>query len=271
MNMQTPPGTSLAGDGRRGAPDGGSAAVHSRGPVRVHVGSSGGGGFGPGGGGGGRASFAVQVPPKQQRSRTVFEIMDQARALGRNVPGVTVNADIQNPLGGGGGFGGGGTSSINLQLAGPDLDTLNQVGAQVQAALSTVPSLTDVRNTSDQGTPELHIVLDRVRMAQLNVTSQQVATALRTSLSGSQPTVLRPDGQTQQDITLIASDADRLNLVNLSAIPVGGGNTGGGAAAAAAGTAAAAATTAWSRSGRSRRSSAAPARSASSASIATAP
>lgn len=234
MNMQTPPGTSLtATDEAARQVEAGLAAIPEVQYVFASVSGGGGGGFG--GGGGGRASFAVQVSPKQQRTRTVFEIMDQARTMGRGVPGVTVNADIQNPLGGGGGFGGGGTNSINLQLAGPDLDTLQQVGQQVQVALSTVPNLTDIRNTSDQGTPELHIVLDRVRMSQLGVTSQQVATALRTSLSGSQPTVLRPDGQTQKDITLIASDADRLNLVNMSAIPVGGGNAGGNAAAAAAG------------------------------------
>jgi hydrophobic/amphiphilic exporter-1 (mainly G- bacteria), HAE1 family len=232
MNMQTPPGTSLDATNQAALQvEAGLQAIPEVQYVFTSV-SAGGGGFGfGGGGGGGRASFAVQVLPKQQRSRTVFEIMDQARAMGRGVPGVTVNADIQNPLGGGGGFGGGGTNSINLQLAGPDLDTLNQVAQQVQVGLSTVPNLTDIRNTSEQGTPELHIVLDRVRMAQLNITSQQVANALRTSLSGSQPTVLRPDGQTQEDITLIASDADRLNLVNLSAIPVGTGNTGAAAAA----------------------------------------
>ena len=234
MNMQTPPGTSLQATNEAALQvEAGLQNIPEVQYVFTSV-SVGGGGFG--GGGGGRASFAVQVLPKQQRSRTVFEIMDQARTMGRGVPGVNVNADIQNPLGGGGGFGGGGTSSINLQLAGPDLDTLNQVSQQVQVALSTVSNLTDIRNTSEQGTPELHIVLDRVRMSQLNVTSQQVATALRTSLSGSQPTVLRPDGQTQKDITLIASDADRLNLVNLSAIPVGG--AAGGAAANATGAAA---------------------------------
>ncbi|HEY3059856.1 MAG TPA: efflux RND transporter permease subunit [Chloroflexota bacterium] len=230
MNMQTPPGTSLQATNEAALQvEAGLQNIPEVQYVFTSV-SGGGGGFGFGGGGGGRASFAVQVLPKQQRARSVFEIMDQARTMGRGVPGVTVNADIQNPLGGGGGFGGGGTTSVNLQLAGPDLDTLSQVSQQVQVALSTVPNLTDIRNTSEQGTPELQIVLDRVRMSQLNVTSQQVATALRTSLSGSQPTVLRPDGQTQKDITLIASDADRLNLVNLSAIPVGG--AGGGTAAA---------------------------------------
>jgi hydrophobic/amphiphilic exporter-1 (mainly G- bacteria), HAE1 family len=235
MNLNTPPGTSL--DATDAAARQMEAALQSI-PEVQYVFTSvsiGGGGFGFfGGGGGGRASYAVQVLPKQQRSRSVFDIMDQARNLGRAVPGVTVNADIQNPLGGGGGFGGGGTSSINLQLAGPDLDTLQQVAEQIQAGLSTVPNLTDVRNSSDQGTPELHIVLDRARMAQLNVTSQTVANALRTTISGSLVSELRPDGQTQKDITLIANDADRLNLQNISAIPIAGAGTGAGAAAAAA-------------------------------------
>jgi HAE1 family hydrophobic/amphiphilic exporter-1 len=232
-NMNTPPGTSLkATDDAARQMEAALQTIPEVQYVFTSVSGGGGGGFGGGGGGGGRASFAVQVLPKQQRTRTVFEIMDQVRALGKNIPGVTINADIQNPLGGGGGFGGGGASSINLQLAGPDLDTLTQVAQQVQVGLSQVPNLADVRNTSDQGTPELHIILDRARMAQLNVTSQQVATALRTSLSGSQPSVLRPDGQTQKDITLIANDTDRLNLVNLSAIPVGTGNAAGAAAAA---------------------------------------
>ena len=64
--------------------------------------------------------------------------MDQLRNIGRNIPGTTVSADVQSPLGGGGGFGGGGLASINLQLAGPDLDTLNQVSDEVLATLSTI-------------------------------------------------------------------------------------------------------------------------------------
>ncbi len=234
MNLSTPPGTSLTATDTAARQL--EAALQNIPEVQyVFTSVSGGaGGFGGfGGGGGGRASYAVQVKPKQQRSRTVFEIMDEARTLGRAIPGVNVNADIQNPLGGGGGFGGGGTSSINLQLAGPDLDTLQQVAEQVQVGLSTVPNLTDVRNSSDQGNPELHILLDRTRMSQLNVTSQQVANALRTTLSGSLVSELRPDGQTQKDITLIASDSDRLNLQNLSAVPItgAGGAAAGGAAA----------------------------------------
>jgi HAE1 family hydrophobic/amphiphilic exporter-1 len=159
--------------------------------------------------------------------------MDQLRTIGRNIPGVTVNADIQSPLGGAGGFGGGGLSSVNLQLAGPDLDTLNQISDEVLATMLTVPGITDARNTSNAGTPELHIELDRKRMSQLNVTSQAAATALRTAISGSLATVYRPVGSAQQDVTMSAADGQRYDLASLAAIPVGTGNVGGAAATTA--------------------------------------
>jgi HAE1 family hydrophobic/amphiphilic exporter-1 len=233
MSMQTPPGTSLSRTNE--------AALQLEGIIRAvpevqyvftSVSGGGGGGFGPSRGGG-RASFAVQLVPEAQRDRSVFQIMDQLRAAGRNIPGITVNADVSSPLGGAGGFGGGGLTSINLQLAGPELNTLNQVGDEVLATMLTIPGITDARNSSAAGTPELHIQLDRQRMAQLNVTSQAVATALRTAISGSQPTVLRADGADQQDITLVAADNQRYDLSSLASIPVGTGVAAGAAGAAA--------------------------------------
>src|SRR5438067_1984109 len=232
VNLQTPPGTSLSSTDATARQM--ETVIQSVPEVQygfTSVSGGGGGGFGPSRGGG-RASFAVQLVPKQQRARTIFEVMDQLRNIGRNIPGATVSADVQSPLGGAGGFGGGGLTSINLQLAGPDLDTLNQISDEVIATLGTIPGMQDVRNSSNTGTPELHIQLDRQRMAQLNVTSQAVATALRTAISGSLVTEFRPAGQSQQDITMIASDANRADLTNLSAIPVATGQAAGAGAAA---------------------------------------
>jgi HAE1 family hydrophobic/amphiphilic exporter-1 len=188
------------------------------------------GGFGRGGA---RSSMDVQVIPKQQRNRSIFDMINDVRAYGRRIPGVQTSVNVQSPLGGGGGFGGGGTASVNVQIAGPDLDTLNQISDQVIATLSTIPGMADVQNSSNAGNPELHIQLDRARMAQLNVTSQADATALRTAVSGTVVSAYRPEGATQLDITLIASDAQRSNLASISAIPVGTGSAtgaGGGAA-----------------------------------------
>jgi HAE1 family hydrophobic/amphiphilic exporter-1 len=192
--------------------------------------------------GGARSSMDVQVVPKQQRTRSIFEMIDQIRAFGRRLPGVQTSINVQSPLGGGGGFGGSGTASVNVQIAGPDLATLNQISQQVMATMATIPGMADVQNSSDAGNPELHIQLDQARMAQLNVNAQTVATALRTAVSGAVITEYRPTGATQLDITLIANDAQRMNLASISAIPVGTGGTGGTGGTAATTTGAAATT-----------------------------
>src|SRR5207244_8054685 len=51
-------------------------------------------------------------------------------------------------------------------------------------------------------------------------------------ICGSVVTAYRPTGATQLDVTLIASDSDRLDIGKLSAIPVGTGAAAGGVGAA---------------------------------------
>src|SRR5579859_3029962 len=227
VNLSAPPGTSLAG--MDGPTQQMQAYLQSLPETQYVFTSESGGGGGGFGNGGGRASMDVQVVPKAQRARSVFDIINDVRAYGRRIAGVQTSVNVQSPLGGGGGFGGGGTASVNVQIAGPDLDTLNQISDQVIATMSTIPGLADVQNSSLAGNPELHIQLDRARMAQLNVTSQSVATALRTAVSGTVVTPYRPAGATQLDITLIANDAQRMDLNSIASIPVGTGSaTGGG-------------------------------------------
>jgi len=242
VNLNTPPGTALpATDAAAKQMEVYLMQMPETQYVFTSVTGGGGGGFGRGGGG--RASMDVQVVPKQERTRSIFDMIDEVRSVGRRVPGVQVNVDVQSPLGGGGGFGGGGTASVNVQLAGPDLATLNQISDQVIATMSTIQGMQDVRNSSNTGNPELHIQLDRQRMSQLNVTSQAVATALRTAVSGTIVTPYRPTGATQLDITVIGSDSDRLDLNKIGNIPVGTGAAAGGAGAATSTTSTASAST----------------------------
>ena len=177
--------------------------------------SAGGGGFG---GGGGFANIAMEIGPKHDRNRSAAAIADEIRAIGRTIPGAQVSASINSPLGGGGG-----TNSVSVQITGPELDTLTQIATQVQAVGATVPSLSALQSNALQASPELHIKLDRARMAQLGVTSQSVATILRTSLTGSTVSQLRRPGQPQVDITIIGTAQNRASLNDLMAVPIAGG------------------------------------------------
>ena len=166
---------------------------------------------------GGGANLAVEIGSKHDRTRSASVIADDIRNLGRSIPGASVSASINSPLGGGGG-----TNAVTVQISGPELDTLTQIASQVQAIGTTVPSLSALQSSGLQASPELHIQLDRARMAQLGVTSQSVATILRTSLTGTTVSTLRRPGQPQVDITIVGAANNRASLNDLMAVPIAG-------------------------------------------------
>src|SRR5262249_37231987 len=128
-----------------------------------------GGGFSRGGAS--TVNVSVQTVPKEQRKRTVFELINTLRGDARRIPGANFNGGVSSPLPGGGG---GGAGSVSVAISGPDLDQVTQLSQQAQTVLQSVPGVQDVRNTNLNTVPELDISLDRVRMAQLGITNQAV-------------------------------------------------------------------------------------------------
>ena len=237
VNLQLPPGTSLTATDQ--------AAKQMEGFIQqlpevqyyfTSVSIPGGTGFSRGGAS--TVSIDVQTVPKDQRQRTVFELINVLRGESRRIAGASFSGGVSSPLPGGGG---GGAGSINVSISGPDLDQVTQLATQAQQTLLSVPGVQDVRNSNLNTVPELDISLDRVRMAQLGVTNQQVDQALSSAIGGSLVTEFQPPGTQQEDITLIADPAQRLDLTALSRVPVGTeagtGATGGGTGATTGATA----------------------------------
>ncbi|MBV9323716.1 MAG: efflux RND transporter permease subunit, partial [Chloroflexi bacterium] len=232
VNLQLPPGTSLsATDAAARQMEGYVASLPEVQYYFTSVSIPGGTGFSRGGAS--SVSIDVQTIPKDQRKRTVFDLINVLRGDARRIAGANFNGGVSSPLPGGGG---GGAGSISIAISGPDLDQVTALSQQAQTVLLTVPGVQDVRNSNLNTVPELDISLDRVRMAQLGITNQQVDNALSAAIGGSLVTEFQPPGTQQEDITLLADPAQRLDLTTLGQIPVGvesatGGTGGTGAGA----------------------------------------
>ncbi len=219
VNLTMPPGTSLAAtDGVTRRVEEGLRKIPE---VQNLFTSVGGGGGGFGGGGGTRtANIAVQLVDKRHRDRTVFQVLNDVRRVFRQVPEARLRASVSNPLGGGGGGG------LNIRLLGEDLDKLTEIANQVENAVRQVPGAVDVQNNALERDPEVRAVLDRERLADLKVSGTTVANVMRTMVGGNVITQLRPDGSSQVDVRLIASDAERASSTELGSIPIlGDGGT----------------------------------------------
>jgi HAE1 family hydrophobic/amphiphilic exporter-1 len=200
------------------------------------------GGFGGGGTNG--ANIDVQLTPKghpwwlkpwevvgpllrgeklpEPRKRSVFEVIAALRPRFAQIPDANIQMTVENPFAGGGGGG------LQVRLLGDDLNELQILAQQVEQVMRSTPGVADVRNNGAAQLPEVHAVFNRQRMAELGITSQQVATALRTAITGTVVGAWRPDGQDQLDLTLIAQDADRLDLNKLANLPLTPQAGGGG-------------------------------------------
>ena len=212
VNITTPPGTSLVGTDKVVRE---VEARLSKLPEVQTVFTSVGGGGGFGGGTGTRnGSISVELKDKHHRERSIFQVLGDVRRWSRDFPDIQMRASVSNPLGGGGGAG------LQVRLLGEDFDTLNNLAGQYEQIMRSTPGAVDVNNDAAARDPELRAVVDRQRLSDLGVSAKTVADAMRAAVGGSVVTQLRPEGSSQIDIRVIASDADRANGAMLGGLPI---------------------------------------------------
>lgn len=184
--------------------------------IQTQVGTGGGGG-GPVGGS--RASNAATINlilvDKQDRTRTTTDVVDALRPRFTNIPEAIVATALNS------GVGGGGASPIQIRVFGPDQNTLINLANQVETTIRSVPGTADIKNTDAARSRETQLVVNREQALDLGLTPQQVATTLRTALSGSQVGQFDPgDGGNKIDITVRLSEMARNDINQLLQIPI---------------------------------------------------
>ena len=212
VSITMPPGTSLIGtDSVVRRIEAGVRQIPEVENVFTSVGS--GGGFG-GGGGTRSGNIRVQLKDKHHRERSVFQVLNDVRRIGRSVPEAQVSARVQSPLAGGGGGG------LNVRIQGEDLGKLTEIANQVEQVIRNTPGAVDPNNSAQLRDPEVRAILDRERLADLRLNATQVSDAMRTMVGGTVVTQLRPDVGNQVDIRMIANDATRANPAALGTLPL---------------------------------------------------
>jgi HAE1 family hydrophobic/amphiphilic exporter-1 len=101
--------------------------------------------------------------------RQRFRKLRDFRAQVRNIPGFNI---------------GGGSFDIDLALRGPELDKLAVYGEILKEKARELGGIVDVDTTLRLDKPELRVVIDRDRAADLRVDTEQIATALRLMVGG---------------------------------------------------------------------------------------
>ena len=134
-----------------------------------------------GGQGGGRLN--VDLKPRNERTLSADQIIEELRPKLARVPGVRVV--LQNPpaIRIGGMFT---RAQYQFSLQDPDTEELYRVAPAFEAAMRTLPGLTDVNSDLQVRNPQLDVDLDREQIAALGLTVDQVELALSSAYSSRQ-------------------------------------------------------------------------------------
>src|SRR5258706_861344 len=131
------------------------------------------------------ANIYIKMSPVEERSVSQSDLMLRARSeiVGKYLKEVPQLRTSVNPVAA---ISGGGqrNADINFVVSGPDLDKLTQYSANLLAKLKTLPDVVDVDSTLVTGKPEVRVVIDRARAADLGVRIGDVAQSLNTLVSG---------------------------------------------------------------------------------------
>jgi HAE1 family hydrophobic/amphiphilic exporter-1 len=222
ISILMPPGTNLAATDQAARQAERIVLTETAGEavtLLTRVGSRGGGDIFSGGGSGGSnsATIDLRLVDKAERTLSSSEIGDKLREALQKVPDAKVSVGLAGGPGGGG-------SAIQVQISGPDQNVLIDLANQAEAVIKTVPGTVDIQNNDAARASETQLIVNRDRALDLDLSPAQVATSLRTALSGSTVGQFNPPDGNEIDITLRVDETARQNLTQLLELPLGYSN-----------------------------------------------
>jgi multidrug efflux pump subunit AcrB len=152
-----------------------------------------------------------------ERSLSQFQLMDKARndVLAHAPKTYRLNVG-EVPK-----FSSGNASNANVQIAltGPDMDELAKHATTITEKLRGFALARDVDNSLVLGKPEVRVLIERGRAAELGVRAADVADAIRLFVGGAKVSTFAEDGE-QYDIRLRAQSQYRMDLSTLGLVTV---------------------------------------------------
>ena len=131
------------------------------------------------------ANIYIKMSPVEERSVSQSDLMLRTRSeiVGKYLKEEPQLRTSVNPVAA---ISGGGqrNADINFVISGPDLDKLTTYSDHLLAKLKSLPDVVDVDSTLITGKPELRVLIDRARAAELGVRIGDVAQSLNTLVAG---------------------------------------------------------------------------------------
>ena len=173
------------------------------------------------------ASIYVKMQPLDERKVTQSDLMVRVRSeilakYLKEYPGQLRTSVQQVAAISGGGFR---NADIQYVIGGPDLDKLTKYSEALLGKMKTLPDVVDVDSSLVTGKPELRVVIDRARAADLGVRVADIAQALNTLVAGQKVSTFNA-GTDQYNVRVRAIGQSRASVEGLQQMIVSSSKIG---------------------------------------------
>jgi len=102
-----------------------------------------------------------------------------------------------------------------IEIHGNDLDVIEGLSAQVKTAVQEIPELYNLEASMEGGSPEVEIMVDRLRAGILNMSVANIVTQIQDQLAGKNSGTIEKGGE-MQDITLKLPDRGLADISDMT-------------------------------------------------------
>jgi HAE1 family hydrophobic/amphiphilic exporter-1 len=143
--------------------------------------------------------IGISLRPEAATGSGLAEMQQRLTAQSFGYPGYKFMFPIRFPI-----FNDPG-KSFEVQIIGPDLNQLNQLEQQLIQQISALPGVANARSDSISGAPQLQVIPDRIRLAEVGLSESEVGAMVEAALGGRLASEF-VDGKEELDVTVQLQD-----------------------------------------------------------------
>ena len=159
-----------------------------------------------------KGNILVKLVKKNERKRSIWQIMDDLRAELINTPGANISYSTQ-------GGPGGNQKPLIMSVRGDNMEKLKSIADRVENIVRATRGAVDIENSLETSKPEVRIRIDRDKASDLGVNVAQIATTARALVDGYVATKYQ-EGDEQYDVRVRLRKDDRTSLENVNNLTV---------------------------------------------------
>ena len=153
-----------------------------------------------------QGTIDVKLVPKEERSKSMMEIMDELRSKFRNVEGLRVSVIT------GQGSGRGDKRPVQIGLRGSDMNILEGYAQNLADLIRQQPGATDVEISTSEAEPEILVRVDPMRASALGLNASNVGTMVKTAFQGKTTSNSFTFGDNDYDVRVQLAKRDRKSI-----------------------------------------------------------